>query len=419
MTMRRFGKVVMLVGGTCVVLLSGCVGKTDEMKFLSEKPAWHAGMRGWEQIASGAAGVPITLQEVAQSDKYQTFIQTSAANGHPPALFTWWNGNQLTDLADAGVAADLSASWDKAIADGSFTARQRELVSVRGKPYAIPLNAAHWIVLYNTQAFRAAGIDHPPQTWAQLIEACERLKKAGYTPFNSTVSEGWTPFIWFSQLMAATDPDAFAGLADGTVPYDGPAARKAFAIWGDMYRRGYFTDPRDPDIFKHFADRSAAMFLIGDWAAGTLAARGMRPGEDFRGFLMPAHAAGVAPAVIVETSIVVASAQALQRQPRLRAAIDALMSPQASAAMSQASGIYNGNQKSAAPDAIVRAAMEDIAARKPRLLVRWWEAVPSDIQGDLVAAMGSFMLDPTPETAAKAMRDMQGIEAEYRARSHQ
>jgi multiple sugar transport system substrate-binding protein len=45
--------------------------------------------------------------------------------------------------------------------------------------------------------------------------------------------------------------------------------------------------------------------------------------------------------------------------------------------------------------------------------VRWWEAVPSQIQGDLVAEMGKFMLSPTPDTAAKVMGDMQKINADY------
>jgi multiple sugar transport system substrate-binding protein len=54
-----------------------------------------------------------------------------------------------------------------------------------------------------------------------------------------------------------------------------------------------------------------------------------------------------------------------------------------------------------------------VAAAKPRALVRWWEAVPSQIQGDLVAAMGAFMFNPTPEQAAESMKTMQTINADY------
>ncbi len=71
------------------------------------------------------------------------------------------------------------------------------------------------------------------------------------------------------------------------------------------------------------------------------------------------------------------------------------------------------NLKAKAPNATIEANKELVAAAKPRALVRWWEAVPSQIQGDLVAAMGAFMFDPTPEQAAKSMADMQAINADY------
>ena len=54
-----------------------------------------------------------------------------------------------------------------------------------------------------------------------------------------------------------------------------------------------------------------------------------------------------------------------------------------------------------------------IEEAQPRILVRWWEAVPTQIQGDLVAAMGAFMLDPTPENAPPTMPEMQAINADY------
>jgi len=39
--------------------------------------------------------------------------------------------------------------------------------------------------------------------------------------------------------------------------------------------------------------------------------------------------------------------------------------------------------------------------------------VPSQIQGDLVAAMGAFMFNPTPEQATESMKTMEAINADY------
>ena len=89
------------------------------------------------------------------------------------------------------------------------------------------------------------------------------------------------------------------------------------------------------------------------------------------------------------------------------------MSPEVSNILGSKSQVYNGNLKGTPPNEIIKADNELVAAANPRALVRWWEAVPSQIQGDLVAAMGSFMLDPTAETAAKSMSTMQASNADY------
>lgn len=379
----------------------------------SDKTPWNAGMAGMAEAATTASGTPVTLQEVTPTDKYQAFMQTSIAGGNVPAFFTWWNGNQLKDVVGTGIAADLTPFWDQAIADGNYSAAQRDLVSVDGKPYGVLLNVANWVVFYNTAAFEKAGIAAPPATWEELMADAEKLKAAGYTPFNAPTSGGWMPFIWFSQLVLGNDPDAFVGLTDGTVPYDGPVVQKAFEIWGDMYSKGYFTDPREQDDTKFFVDGTAAMYLIGDWNSGAIAAKGMEPGVAFRSFLMPPIDPSVQQAIIVEASPIVVSKAALEADPALGKAVQAMMSPEVSNTLGEKIQVYNGNLKGTPPNAIISANNELVAAAQPRALVRWWEAVPSQIQGDLVAAMGSFMLDPTPETAAKSMSTMQAINADY------
>lgn len=389
------------------------VGSAHAVDLYSDKTPWNEGMTGLAEIGSEASGVPITLQEVTPTDKYQAFMQTSIAGNNAPAFFTWWNGNQLKDLVEIGVAADLTPYWDAAIANGDYTAEQAELVSVDGTPYGILLNVANWVVFYNKNHFEEAGIEGTPETWEEFIDAAEKLKAAGYTPINAPASGGWMPFIWFSQLVLGTDPDAFVGLTDGTVPYDGEVVQNAFEVWGDMYAKGYFTDPREQDDQKFFVDGTASMFLVGDWHSGSFVEAGMAAGEDFGTFLMPSLSPDVPQAVIVEASPIVVSKAALEANPDLGEAIQAMMGVEASNILGSTVQVYNGNLKAEAPNEIIAADAALVAEAQPRTLVRWWEAVPSQIQGDLVAAMGAFMFNPTPEQAQKSMSDMQAINADY------
>jgi multiple sugar transport system substrate-binding protein len=55
----------------------------------------------------------------------------------------------------------------------------------------------------------------------------------------------------------------------------------------------------------------------------------------------------------------------------------------------------------------------DMSAAGTTAIERWWEAVPTDIRGDLVAEMGEFVLNPTAEQAERAMANMQAVNADY------
>jgi len=408
-----FFKTMTAAGLAAATLFSVGIAMAADLSLYSDKTPWDAGMTAAADIASKASGQTIKLQDITPSDKYQAFMQTSIASNNVPAFFTWWNGQQLNDLVATGAAADLSTYWDQAIKDGNFSAGQKDLVSVNGKPYGVLLNVANWVVFYNTKAFEKAGIAAPPKTWDELMADCDKLKAAGYVPFNAPASGGWMPFIWFSQLVLGTNPDAFVGLTSNKTPYNGPEVHKAFQIWGDMYKKGYFTDPREQDDSKFFANNSAAMFLIGDWHSGQFATMGMKPGVDFKTFLMPSVTPDVPQSVIVEASPIVVSKAALDANPDLGKAVAALMSPDVSNALGSTVQVYNGNLKGTPPNDIIKADNELVAAAKPRALVRWWEAVPSQIQGDLVAQMGSFMLNPSPDNAEKVMTQMQQINADY------
>ena len=117
--------------------------------------------------------------------------------------------------------------------------------------------------------------------------------------------------------------------------------------------------------------------------------------------------------VLVERKAPVVGKAALDANPDLGKSVASLMSDDAANTLGSTIQVFNGNLKATPPNDIIKADSDLVASAKPRALVRWWEAVPSQIQGDLVAAMGSFMFDPTPATAQKVMGDMQKINADY------
>lgn len=50
---------------------------------------------------------------------------------------------------------------------------------------SIPFQSEMTVIFYNRQIFEEAGIKAEPVTWKEFLDVCEKVKKAGYTPFTS------------------------------------------------------------------------------------------------------------------------------------------------------------------------------------------------------------------------------------------
>lgn len=397
-----------IVGG---VLASAAPALADDVPLYHDKGFWSQQLQQVGDAAKQKTGIRIVQTSYAPPEQYKAFIQSSIASGSPPDFFTWWTGQTFKELVDTGKIAPLDDVWDKLIASGEYDATTRDLFKVDGKTYAVPLSVSRWVVLYNKKMFADNGISEP-KTWDDLMAATDKLKAAGITPFDATVQEGWRGFIWFEELMIRTDPAAYKGLHDGSVPYDGPAVQKAFQLWADLYAKGYFTDPRSNEEAQDFARGKAAMYLTGEWAEGIVETAGLKADSGFGAFIMPNVDSKLPSSIIVEAGPVVVSTAGKEKKD-VMTAVNFWASTDGANAWAKASGNFMGNVKADAPNPTVAKISADMAASKSLVLERWWEAVPPDLQGELVAELNGFLLNPTMDNAKQIMGRMQALNADY------
>ena len=344
-------------------------------------------------------------------DQYKAYIMTSLNAGNPPEIFTWWTGNAMGEIVSSGGAAVVDELWDQKIESGEFSAGAKELFSVDGTAYAIPMLFARWVVFYNMKHFADAGVSEP-KTWEDLENAAVALKAAGHTPFHASVQDGWRGFIWFSEIMIRQNPEAYKGLHTGDVAYDGPEVQAVFDQWVEWYDKGYFGDMRTPEEAQDFARGKGSMYLMGEWITGNLEQFGMTIGDDLGVFIMPNADSSLDNQVIVEGSPIFIS-NAGWKDPEVRKVYECWISIEGGNKWAEVLSLYNGNQKGTAPNAIIAEVTEDMAAGGHLARNRWWEAVPSDLQADIVAALSDFMLEPTAAKAKQTMSDMQSFNAAY------
>lgn len=399
-----------LLGTALTVLFSAAPVLADEVQLFHDKGFWSEQLQSVGDAAEESTGIRIVETPYATAEQYKAFVQASIASGETPNMFTWWTGATFEELVSSGQIAPLDDLWDDMIANGGYGEASRDLFMVDGNAYAVPLLLARWVVLYNKPIYEQLGLSEPT-TWDELMANADAIVAAGETPFLATVHEGWRGFIWFQELLLRLHPEAYNGLNDGSAPYDGPEVRAVFEIWADMYANGYFSDPRSTEEFNDYARGAGVMYLIGEWAYGLVTEAGV-PAEDVGVFIMPNIAQDAPASVIVEGSPLVVSVEGAQDDDTMEA-LRFWVSAAGANAWGEATGNYIGNDSANAPNVIVEEVNSDIAATGAAAYLRWWEAVPPDLQGELVAEMNRFMLDPTMETADEVMATMQSLNAAY------
>jgi multiple sugar transport system substrate-binding protein len=160
-------------------------------------------------------------------------------------------------------------------------------------------------IYYNKTMFRLAGIDRPPQNFDEFLDACARLKRAGFTPlaldgaFPNMLANG--PFsAGFANNIVANQPRWREDAAAGRLALGTPAAADIFAKIRLLAARGYlqrgYMNTGYDDGIRLFADGQVAMTFEGSWAAGRLIGGKQ---VDAGVFVPPWNGAGKAPVPVI------------------------------------------------------------------------------------------------------------------------
>jgi multiple sugar transport system substrate-binding protein len=406
--MKRRDLLAAMAAATAASRLRTGFAATD-LKLYHDKYFWQDFFK--KMASFGASkGHPFTPTPYA-TDQYQAFIASGVQAGTPPDMFSWWNGTKLAELVQANALSPLDGVWRDAIASGEAVQSVADLLSVNGHVYGLPLTVNYWGVAYNKALFAKAGVG-VPDSWDALMAIASKLKASGITPFNATIQDGWRGFIWFEELMVRTDPDAYRQLNAGKIGYTSPPVQRVFALWGDLYSRGFFTPATSNEEFLDFARGKAAMYLIGDWAYANLIQDGMQPGKDFDAFIMPNVDKSLPPSIIIEASPIVISTEGAKKDDVMSFA-RWWMTPEAGAAWGQFASLNTGDPKVAKPNSVVANLSAQVAQTHAKLITRYWEASPSDIVLPAVEQFNKFMVNPTPAVAQQCMNSIERTAQDY------
>ena len=203
-------------------------------------------------------------------EEYYPKLNALVASGDVPDVFIVSPGPNLTDDVEPGVAAPLDSyladGWkDTFTSDAVFSQQTYD-----GQIYAVPLNIAAACCFYNTEMFEAAGAK-VPTNWSEMLDACEKLQAAGYTPITISAGTAWCLSMVAGYLCESKGVD-LAAIADGSDTWENgklEAAATDLVELSKYFQKTAAGDTNDVAT-ANFYNEEAAILIQGSWAIGQI-----------------------------------------------------------------------------------------------------------------------------------------------------
>jgi multiple sugar transport system substrate-binding protein len=175
----------------------------------------------------------------------------------------------MKEFVVAGLLEEMSDLFTPEIRDRMPKAAL-DLVTVDGKLYGVPYSYYHIGVYYRRDLFEDAGIDEPPGSWGELLDACDRLKARRIDPIAIGSKDLWPTAAWFDYIVLRRyGYDFHMELMDGRIPYTDQRVRAVFETWRELIDRGCFIDHHVGMTWQGsqslLCQGTAAMMLIGNF----------------------------------------------------------------------------------------------------------------------------------------------------------
>ena len=137
-----------------------------------------------------------------------------------------------------------------------------------GKYSYFPYAPQGFMIFCNKNIFDDCGITKYPETWAELMDACEKIKAKGYTPVttDSNYATSWVGY-YMSRLMGN---DEVAKLSNDPSAWSNPKVLEAAKAIEDMAKKGYFDPVIETNTYPNaqqsmVINEKIAMYINGTW----------------------------------------------------------------------------------------------------------------------------------------------------------
>ena len=278
MNRKRTAAAALALSGAFAIALTGCAGGgaggDDKTLRIAMGSPGEAQIRVWdavaEQFEEANDGWKVELN-YQDDDLYQTIGLPNLLNGrNAPDIYFEWVGNRLLQRDQDGFAADLTEQVEDGPLAGVLDPELYTATTVDGRILMVPHVADVSNVLwYNTAILDEHGIT-PPETWEELLAACDTLSAAGIIPIASGNKDLWPAGNWLAHLVSrVVGADVYDQTLAGEASFDTAEWKKAFGYIEELRAHGCVNESAnaidDNEGAQLFFQGKAAMHTIGSW----------------------------------------------------------------------------------------------------------------------------------------------------------
>jgi multiple sugar transport system substrate-binding protein len=185
-------------------------------------------------------GVTVDYQPVP--DKFQDKLKAQMAGGTAPDVF-YVDDQLMNAFASSGQLLALDDYMSQAgVSRDDFIPALLTIFTQDGKTYGLPKDWGTLGLVYLPEAFQAAGVDEPTDswTWDDLRTAAKTISDAG-TYKGFCMGADWARFAPF----VFSNGGSFASEDNTTATLDTPEVKEMATLVSDMYTEGSLVKPAD------------------------------------------------------------------------------------------------------------------------------------------------------------------------------